>query len=142
MDDPQDVDIYAEDMKKGDVFPTCQLDYVNNSQEGRHRALAFMKAFGENTKMPVMIIEKTKVTDDEIKEYAQRAYDSNNPYWFDYVKALVKNNGSEVANEEEKEEDPYIIKNDEDKDNIYNDEYDDIDFEEILRELDEEEKKK
>lgn len=137
MDDPQDVDIYVEDMKKGDMFPTCQLDYVNNSQEGRHRALAFMKAFGENTKMPVMVIQKTKVTDEEIKEYAQRAYDSNNPYWIEYVKAEVENNGEEVANKNE--EDPYIIKNDNDEENIYDYEYDDdIDFEKILKELDEE----
>lgn len=53
---PPKVEKYAENMKEGDVFPLPYLDYADNLQEGRHRALAFEKAFGEYKEFPVMVI--------------------------------------------------------------------------------------
>ena len=69
--DWDNVDKYAEAMKKGEKFPLCYLDYVTNNQEGRHRALAFKQAFGEDAEMPVLEIYPTNVTDDEIAEYIE-----------------------------------------------------------------------
>lgn len=47
---------YADLMKNGTVFPIPWLDFVDNYQEGRHRALAFKKAFGDLEKFPVFVV--------------------------------------------------------------------------------------
>ena len=140
----ESVDAYAEAMKRGEVFPLCYLDYKSHSQEGRHRALAFIKAFGENEKMPVMEVYKTNVTDEEIEDYCNRAYSGTN-YWFDYIK--YEKLGYEENNPYEEEENI-------DEDNLYeddeniDDEYDpfddlldleDLDIDELLNYKDDDE---
>jgi len=47
---------YVEDMKNGDRFPLCFLDYANNGQEGLHRMLAAKIAFGPDVKYPVLVV--------------------------------------------------------------------------------------
>lgn len=122
----ESVNAYAEAMKRGEVFPLCYLDYASHSQEGRHRALAFIKAFGENEKMPVMEIHKTNVTDEEIEDYCNRAYGGTD-YWFDYVKyeKLGYKNKENPYNEEENEEN-------EEYNELYGDDIKEFDFDDLL----------
>lgn len=47
---------YMDDMRNGDVFPLCFLDYANSTQEGLHRMLAAALTFGWNIKYPVLVI--------------------------------------------------------------------------------------
>lgn len=47
---------YVADMKKGDVFPLCFLDFANMSQEGLHRMLAAASAFGWDVEYPVLVV--------------------------------------------------------------------------------------
>lgn len=49
-------DKYVEDMKNGDVFPLCYLNYADNGQEGLHRMLAAKRAFGADVKYPVLVV--------------------------------------------------------------------------------------
>lgn len=84
---------YAEDMKKGDIFPLPYLDYVTHNQEGRHRMLAFKMVNGRNAEAPVLIIFKSKVTNEEIEEYVRKKYGNKNvDYWVDYIKSNPKLN--------------------------------------------------
>lgn len=47
---------YVDDMKNGDKFPMCFLNYADKGQEGLHRMLAAKIAFGPNVKYPVLVI--------------------------------------------------------------------------------------
>jgi len=78
------VDEYAELMKQGTKFPTPYLDYVNAGQEGRHRALAFKQAFGEDAEMPVIELYPSNPTLDEIYEYCTQKW-HNGEQWVEYV---------------------------------------------------------
>ena len=49
-------DQYVEDMKRGDKFPLCYLNYADSGQEGLHRMLAAKRAFGPNVKYPVLVV--------------------------------------------------------------------------------------
>lgn len=106
------VDEYAELMKQGVKFPTPYLDYVNTGQEGRHRALAFKKAFGENAEMPVIELYPSNPTLDEIYEYCEQKW-HNVDYWIEYVapnfgyttKEIYDYLGKEYIDTEEEPED-------------------------------------
>lgn len=50
------VEQYIEDMKAGDKFPLCYINYADRSQEGLHRMMAAGDVFGWNTKFPVLVI--------------------------------------------------------------------------------------
>ena len=52
----QFTDKYIEDMKNGDKFPLCYLNYADSSQEGLHRMLAAKRAFGPDVKYPVLVV--------------------------------------------------------------------------------------
>ena len=51
------VDRYAQDMRNGDTFPLCYINYAEPGQEGLHRMYAAGEVFGWDTKFPVLIIE-------------------------------------------------------------------------------------
>ena len=55
---------YASDMKSGDKFPLCYINYANGQQEGLHRMMAAGEAYGWNTKFPVLAVT---VYDDQIE---------------------------------------------------------------------------
>jgi hypothetical protein len=66
------VEKYTEKMRNGEEFPmgTIELHGGRISQEGQHRALAAERAFGKDTKMPVMVIKRTQ----EEMDLARKAY--------------------------------------------------------------------
>ena len=78
------VNEYAELMKQGTKFPTPYLDYVNAGQEGRHRALAFKQAFGEDAEMPVIELYPSNPTLDEIYDYCTQKW-QDGEQWMEYV---------------------------------------------------------
>jgi hypothetical protein len=84
---PKNIDIYAEKMLSGEKFPVCYIDYVYRQQEGRHRALAFKKAFGENAKMPVLVITEAEATMQEIYDYCLKRFGERfaDSYFGDYA---------------------------------------------------------
>jgi len=82
LPEKSNVDKYAKAMLKGDKFPIPNLDYVNYGQEGRHRALAVAKAFGEDAIFPVIVIKETKPTKEELRDYCNRKF-PNKPYYAD-----------------------------------------------------------
>ena len=91
---------YAEAMKNGDKFPIPYLDYVYNQQEGRHRALAVKQAFGEDSLMPVIVIEPTDPTEEELKNYAKQRWPKDPEWGFNYVKQnFEKFNDNEDIND-------------------------------------------
>lgn len=144
------VNEYAEMMKNGTTFQGTYLDYTSPTQEGRHRALAFTKAFGDNAKMPVLEIFPTDVTDDEIYDYCQRRW-GNGDEWFPYVTYKLgrtekevcdylgipynetQPNEDELGDEEDTINDTDIDFNISDED-ILDDEYELDAFEEFVRE--------
>jgi hypothetical protein len=71
-------------MEQGTKFPTPYLDYVNAGQEGRHRALAFKQAFGEDAKMPVIELYPSNPTLNEIYDYCTQKW-QNGEEWMEYV---------------------------------------------------------
>jgi len=66
------VDKYAEDMKSGDKFPLCYLNYADNGQEGLHRMMAAGQIYGWDTKFPVLIVT---VYDQDIENKHQTMED-------------------------------------------------------------------
>ena len=97
--DYKNVDDYAKSMERGSTFPICFLDYVNNTQEGRHRAIAYEKTFGKDAKFPVLIVIKPHPTDDEIKDYALRKWGEDEVIWgINYVKGCLNVNESKPIN--------------------------------------------
>lgn len=46
---------YADDMKSGDKFPLCYINYADHNQEGLHRMMAAGEAFGWDKKYPVLV---------------------------------------------------------------------------------------
>lgn len=67
------VDRYSKLMKSGTKFPIPVIDYVDKTQEGRHRAVALEK-INENEKMPVVIVLESRYTKDEYNDYIKRRY--------------------------------------------------------------------
>ena len=78
---------YAKDMLNGDKFPLPYLDYVHKQQEGRHRALAVIEAFGEDSIMPVIVIRPTDPTEQELKQYAEQRWPEDPEWGLEYVKS-------------------------------------------------------
>ena len=85
------IDRYTNDMKKGDKFPLCYLNYADNSQEGLHRMYAAGEAYGWDTKFPVLVItvydqvwedemnlrrEASDFEDHEFKDICEEASDN------------------------------------------------------------------
>ena len=85
------IDKYVEDMKSGDKFPLCFLNYADHSQEGLHRMYAAGEAFGWDTKFPVLVVtindqawedfvnlrrEASKFEDYGFKDICEQAADS------------------------------------------------------------------
>lgn len=90
--DKKYIDKYAQDMLNGDKFPIPVVDFSDNHKfvEGRHRTYAFIKAFGEDAIMPVIIGKNPQVSDEEWNNYLEKRYgkegskrrffDEPNPY--------------------------------------------------------------
>ena len=142
--DWNNVDKYAKAMKNGEKFPLCYLDYVTNNQEGRHRALAFKQAFGEDAEMPVLEIYPTNVTDDEIAEYCKQKWGSLQ-YWYPYVASRLGRTEKEINNylgiennevsEKEQSTEPDNLDNIDDllnSDDLFDDDESDIDLDDFI----------
>ena len=67
--DPSTVQ-YEEDMRNGDKFPLCYVDYTKG-QEGLHRMLAAGNVYGWDKKFPVLVVDV----------YDQAVEDMNNAYY-------------------------------------------------------------
>lgn len=85
------IDKYSKDMLEGDTFPIPYLDFVHHQQEGRHRALAYEKAFGVSAKFPVLCIYPADPTNDEIMKYAIKKWGKEHSEWgYEYVASNFK----------------------------------------------------
>ena len=91
------IDQYAEDIKNGAKYTLPYIDYANEMQEGRHRMLAVEKAFGKDAEAPVLVVELAQPTDEEIKDYAKRRWNTEDPYWIDYVKSGLKSYANQYS---------------------------------------------
>ena len=138
------VNKYADLMKQGTKFPTPYLDYVNLGQEGRHRALAFKQAFGEDAEMPVIELYPSNPTLDEIYEYCTQRW-KNGEQWLEYVAPNFGYTTKEVYDylgkeyiEPVEDEEPEQIDDEidiDDLDNLDDEDYIDIDeFNEFVKE--------
>ena len=142
MDDPKDVDKYAESMKNGDVFPVPYLNYANHRQEGRHRALAFKKAFGSRAKMPVIEVTDTdNVSDEEWENYQRKRYEEKYDFFKEpnpYSEEAKRKREYEKAYEQKEDEQEYNdIYNEPEKYNaefedLYGDDVKEFDFDDLL----------
>lgn len=113
---------YANAMMNGDKFPIPYLDYTTENQEGRHRALAVIEAFGEDSVMPVLVIKPTNPTEEEIRKYAEKRW-PNDPEWgTNYVKAKYDKfyEESELEDNEEFNDDEFVIDEEELEDAVAN----------------------
>lgn len=68
---PESVAKYSKMMKGGIKFNMPMIDWKRGGQEGRNRAVAFKKTFGEKAIMPVMILKKYSIEKRE-PIYAQK----------------------------------------------------------------------
>jgi hypothetical protein len=127
------VNEYAEKMLNGVTFPVCYLDYPYRQQEGRHRALAFKKAFGENAKMPVLeIFDATKenVSAEEILDYCVRRWNAHYDFFFPNIASNFGISEKEINKllGRDSDEDEFI----ENQDDVYEDDLDNLDDEILL----------
>jgi hypothetical protein len=88
-------DQYVEDMKNGDKFPLCYLNFADPGQEGLHRMLAAKRAFGPDVKYPVLVvtvydqsIEDEKRLWGEISQFEQKEFRKI----VDYLESHIANN--------------------------------------------------
>jgi len=90
------VNKYAELMKNGEKFPLPYLSYEGyRGQEGRHRMLAAAKAFGEDTKFPVLMAVDADPTDEEIRDYVKRRFPNDTKWGYSYVNSILGINQDE-----------------------------------------------
>ena len=80
-DDTLLIDKYIADMKHGDKFPLCYLNYPSSAQEGLHRMIAAGEAFGWSTKFPVLVVT---AYDSHAEEVAQDRIELKNFLYFDF----------------------------------------------------------
>ena len=76
---------YISDMKSGDVFPLCYINYADKQQEGLHRMMAAGDAFGWNTKFPVLVVT---AYDGEYEVQAQNFNKMREYERFDFKKVV------------------------------------------------------
>ena len=76
---------YISDMKSGDVFPLCYINYADKQQEGLHRMMAAGDAFGWNTKFPVLVVT---AYDDEYEAYVDNYRKMRDYERFDFKKVV------------------------------------------------------
>lgn len=57
---------YEEDMKNGDKFPLCYINYADSGQEGLHRMMAAGNVYGWDTKFPVLIVNTADTRREEL----------------------------------------------------------------------------
>lgn len=80
-DDTRLIDTYVTDMKHGDKFPLCYLNYPDHSQEGLHRMIAAGEAYGWDTEFPVLVVT---AFDPHAEEVAQDRIELKNFLYFDF----------------------------------------------------------
>ena len=68
---------YEEDMKNGDKFPLCYLNYPDHAQEGLHRMMAAGNVYGWDTKFPVLVVYSINALVDDLNSIWR--------YWCDAV---------------------------------------------------------
>ena len=68
---------YQEDMKNGDKFPLCYINYADSAQEGLHRMMAAGNVYGWDTKFPVLIVNTVDTRQEELNRIWR--------YWNDAV---------------------------------------------------------
>lgn len=80
-DDTLLIDKYIADMKRGDKFPLCYLNYPSSAQEGLHRMIAAGEAYGWDTEFPVLVVT---AFDPHAEEVAQDRIELKNFLYFDF----------------------------------------------------------
>lgn len=91
--DIRKIDKYIEDMKAGNKFPLCFLDYSTNGQEGLHRMYAAGEVFGWDTEFPVLIVEPYNLTRWEM----HKKYEAAERYRRDKFKDVVSKAADSIA---------------------------------------------
>lgn len=72
---------YAEDMKSGDKFPLCYINYADSGQEGLHRMMVAGDLYGWDTKFPVLVVN---VYDENIEHIRELAYETSKFINYDF----------------------------------------------------------
>lgn len=75
------IDKYIADMKHGDKFPLCYLNYPSSAQEGLHRMIAAGEAYGWSTEFPVLVVT---AYDSHAEEVEQDRRELKNFLYFDF----------------------------------------------------------
>ena len=78
---------YRDDMKNGDTFPLCFINYADKSQEGLHRMLAAGEEFGWDIKYPVLVIT---AVDEELEELGKAERDLEYHFKWEFGDDLTK----------------------------------------------------